>query len=350
MSLTCHLFSLNIYETHFRATVEHKMVKLHSVHREALPLRADLSIAGAHCAFATNSEDVFSAVEPWRCSPLAASSRTFEMDVLLDASLSCERDVKTQTHFRGLHHLVFATIGDHEVFTFDLLRKRVVAAVSEASAVDRDLWNAHWLPITVGVMGTTVGVVPLHSACLSRNGKGLLIAGTSGAGKSTLSVALARRDFSHISDDWTYISRDAGSGHLVAHGFNAPIKLLPDAVRHFPEFGVRTPKMWFNGELAFEIEHEAICPDDRTLTTRPHWLIFLERSASPGCDFSPCTSAVANEFFESSAERLPDQLPEASAMRSDMIRAVSNCACWRLRTGESPQVTAEAISRFCEAN
>jgi hypothetical protein len=348
MSPTCHLFALNIYETQFRATVEHKMAKLHLVNRAALPLRADLSIAGAHCAFATNSEDILAAVEPWRCPAVASSSRTFEMDVMFDASLPCERDVKTQTHFRGLHHLVFAAVGNHEVFAFDLLRRRVTAAVSEASAVDRELWNAHWLPITVGVMGLTVGVVPLHSACLSRNGKGLLIAGTSGAGKSTLSVALAQRDFSHISDDWTYISRDAGD--LVAHGINAPVKLLPDAVRHFPELGVRTPKMWFNGELAFEIEHAAICPDNRARTTRPHWLIFLERSALPGCDFSPCSSAVAREFFESSAERFPDQLTDGAAVRSDMIRSISDCACWRLRTGESPQATAEAIGRFCEAN
>lgn len=283
MSPTCHLFALNILETQFRVTVEREMAKLHSVNRDALPLHADLSIAGAHCAFATNSKDILTAVDRWRCSSGEAPSGTFEMNVLCDASLRCEPEVKTQTHFRGLHHVVLATIGSHEVFAFDLLRKRVAGAVSQASASDPEFWNAHWLPITVGVMGATVGVVPLHSACLSRNGKGLLIAGASGAGKSTLSVALAQRNFTHISDDWTYISRAAGN--LVAHGINAPVKLMPDAVRHFPELCVRTPKMWFNGELAFEIEHEAICPPDRELTARPHWLIFLERSSLPGCEF-----------------------------------------------------------------
>jgi hypothetical protein len=348
MSPTCHLFAHSNRQTRFRVTVEQDMAKLHSVNRAVLPLRADLAIAGTHCAFATNSEDILSAVAPWRCSPKEPSSRTFEMNVLLDPSMPCERDVKTQTHFRGLHHMVIVAIGNHEVFAFDLFRRQVTAAVSRASAADQNLWNAHWLPITVGVMGTTVGVVPLHSACVSRNGKGLLIAGASGAGKSTLSVALAQRDFSHISDDWTYISREAGI--LVAHGINAPVKLLPDAVRHFPELSVRTPKMWFNGELAFEIEHEAFCREDRGRTTQPQWLVFLERSSSPGCDFSRSTSAVAHEFFEGSAERFPDQLPDASALRSEMIRSISNCACWRLRSGESPQVTAEAISRFCEAN
>jgi hypothetical protein len=326
----------------------HIVTKLHLINRAALPLRADLLIAGAHCALATNSAEVLRSVSRWRCSSRLPSSRTFEMEVLLDSSLPCNRDVRTQTHFRGLHHLVFATIGTHEVFAFDLLRRRVVGAVSAASASDAIFWNSHWLPITVGVMGTTVGVVPLHSACLERDGEGLLLAGVSGAGKSTLSVALARCGFSFISDDWTYLSQE--EDELVAHGLSAPVKLLPDAIQHFPELKGRTPKTWFNGELAFEVDPEDICRAPAKPNSRPRWLMFLDRSSTPGCDFAPYSTADASEFFEKSAERLPEELPQASAARSAMIRAVANCESWRVRSGESPQATAEAISRFCERN
>jgi hypothetical protein len=324
------------------------VTKLHLINRALLPLHADLLIAGAHCALATNSEEILAAVSRWRCSSRPRSGRTFDMDILLDPSLPREQDVKTQTHFRGLHHLVFATIGTYEVFTFDLMRRRVVGAVSAASASDAQFWNSHWLPITVGVMGTTVGVVPLHSACLERNGQGLLLAGLSGAGKSTLSVALARCGFSLISDDWTYISQEADA--LIAHGLSAPVKLLPDAVQHFPELHGRTPKQWFNGELAFELDPEEICQAAAKSNSHPRWLMLLERGSKSGCDFEPFRAADAREFFEDSAERLPDELPEASATRSAMIRAVTNCECWRVRSGESPQATAEAISRFCERN
>ena len=65
-------------------------------------------------------------------------------------------------------------------------------------------------------MGTTVGVMPLHSACLDHDGRGLLLAGNSGAGKSTLTVALARCGFSLISDDWTYISHDTNPAARLA--------------------------------------------------------------------------------------------------------------------------------------
>src|SRR5258708_3882562 len=209
------------------------MAKLHIINRTALPLQTDLLIAGAHCAFATNSEQILASVDRWRCPSRARSNHTFEMNVFLDPSLPSNRDVKTQTHFRGLHHLVFATIGSHELFVFDLSRKQVAGAVSQGSASEPTFWNSHWLPITVGLMGTTVGVIPLHSACLDLDGKALLIAGVSGAGKSTLSVALARSGFSLVSDDWTYISQEADG--LTAHGINAPVKLLPDAIQHFPE-------------------------------------------------------------------------------------------------------------------
>jgi hypothetical protein len=324
------------------------MARLHIVNRTALPLQADLLIAGAHCAFATNSEQILASVDRWRCASCPRSNRTFEMNVVLDTSLPADRDVRTQTHFRGLHHLVFATIGTHELFVFDLFRKQVAGAVSQASASDPTFWSSHWLPITVGVMGTTVGVVPVHSACLDLDGKALLIAGASGAGKSTLSVALAHCGFSLISDDWTYVSQEAAA--LMVHGIDAPVKLLPDAIQYFPEFSGRTPKTWFNGELAFEIEHEEFCSGSAPLRSRPHWLLFLERRSKSGCSFVPCSAQDAQAFFESSAERLPDQVPEASVARSAVIRSIANCRCWRLRTGESPQVTADAIRQFCERN
>jgi HPr Serine kinase C-terminal domain len=324
------------------------VTRLHIIDRAALPLHAYLRIAGAHCALATNCEEILAATSRWRCEGRPRTDRTFDLNVVVDPSLPAHRDLKTHTHFRGLHHLVFATIGSHEVFVFDLLRRSVAGAVSKASAADPGLWNSHWLPITIGVMGTTVGVVPLHSASLDRNGQSVLLAGVSGAGKSTLSVALAQRGFSLISDDWTYISREENK--LIAHGLGAPVKLLPDAVRHFPELRGRTPITWFNGELAFELTPDEICHAPSKLASRPRWLFFLERDPQPGCSFFPVAASEVRNYFEGSAERLPDQLPSAKAARSATIEAIANCPSWRVISGESPQATADAIARFCGRN
>jgi hypothetical protein len=331
----------------FRATVNLVVTKLYTLGSDVLPLHAELLLARVRCILATNSEEVLSCVSHWLSADPSPYSlgQPIHMEILMDSSISRHRSAKP--HFRGLRHMVFATFGAQEVFAFDLLRRSVVGAVSRATARDSSFWNTQLLPIMVGVMGTTVGVVPLHSACLDRDGKGLLIAGMSGAGKSTLSVALAQREFSLVSDDWTYVSKDGNSDDLIASGLSVPVKLLPDAVRHFAELKAFTPKVSLNGELAFEVDPTKVFHSDVKRNSSPHWLIFLERDDRPGCDFIPHSPADAREFYERSAERLPQELPEAAAKRSEIIRSVTSRECFRVRSGESPQKTAEEIDRFC---
>jgi hypothetical protein len=321
--------------------------RFHNIAHDVLPLRAELSLAGVRCRLATNSKEILSCVSHW-FSALRypyPSEQPIDMEVLVDSSIN--HDPWAKAHFRGLRHLVFASFGTQEVFTFDLLRRRVIGAVSLTTASDSSFWNTRLLPIIVGVMGTTVGVVPLHSACLDRDGKGLLIAGLSGAGKSTLSVALAQREFSLVSDDWTYVSKDGNKDGLIASGLSVPVKLLPDAVQHFPELKALTPKESLNGELAFEVDATQVFRSRAKCISRPHWLIFLERDSRPGCDFIPYDPEDARAFYERSAELLPEELPGAAATRSEIIRMVTSGNCFRVRSGELPQRTAEAIDHFC---
>jgi hypothetical protein len=331
----------------FRATVNPMVTRFHNVGPDVLPFHADLSLAGVRCLLATNTREILSCVLP-SFSALRdphPSGQPIKMEVLVDSSIN--RDPSAKAHFRGLRHLVFASFGMQEVFTFDLLRRRVVGAISPATASDSSFWNTRLFPIMVGVMGTTVGVVPLHSACLDRDGKGLLIAGLSGAGKSTLSVALAQREFSLVSDDWTYVSKDGNKDGLIASGLSVPVKLLPDAVQHFAELKAFTPKESLNGELAFEVDATKVFRSHVKFSSRPHWLIFLERDNRSGCDFIPYDPTDARAFYERSAELLPEELAEAAATRSEIIRAVTSGKCFRLRSGELPQRTAEAIDHFC---
>jgi len=330
-----------------RARVNLAVTKIYKIRPDALPLRAELSLAGVHCLLLTNSAELLSSVSRWFSAiryPYP-SGQPVAMEVLVDSSIS--RAPSAKAHFRGLRHLVFASFGAEEVFSFDLLRRRVIGAVSPATASDSSFWNTQLLPIMVGVMGTTVGVVPLHSACLDRDGRGLLIAGLSGAGKSTLSVALAQRGFSLVSDDWTYVSKDKERDELIASGLSVPVKLLPDASEHFSELKAFTPKVSLNGELAFEVDAAKVFRSHVKCISRPHWLMFLERDPRPGCDFIPYSTTDARAFYERSAELLPEELPEAAANRSEIIRTVTSRKCFRVRSGESPQKTAEAIDRFC---
>jgi HPr Serine kinase C-terminal domain len=310
--------------------------------RQTLPFRTDFLIAGTQCLLATNSHEILQAAAHWRSPANHAAVSSFEMEVIVDPDM--DGNSEQPAHFRGNRHLVFGILPPRSFVAYDLLRRRVHAVLSPAAASDRSFWNKLLLPITIGVLGTTIGVVPLHCACLHRHGNGVLVAGVSGAGKSTLATALAHRGFAFISDDWAYVSK-TNSG-LLAHGLSFPIKLLPDAERFFPELRALTPKSTLNGEVAYELDPTQSSAFDVKMSTHPRNIFFLERVSAGGCRMIPCRAEFVRDFFEQNAERLPDELPEAKALRSNVIQLLSACRSWILRTSENPQRTAAALDAF----
>jgi hypothetical protein len=318
------------------------MTTTYAFSEKTLPFRTDFRFAGAQCFLATNSHQVLRAAEKWRGSSLYEQTDSFEMELIVDANVS--RGVSPGGHFRGLRHLVFASLPQRGFLVYDLLRKRVHGVLSAVAMDDGEFWGSLLLPMTIGVMGTTMGVAPLHCACLDRDGNALLVAGVSGAGKSTLTAALGQRGFAVVSDDWTYVSKPKCA--LVAHGLGAPIKLLPDAAHFFSELRGCAVRRTLNGEIAYQIEPRQTMGLEVKNTSRPRWILFLERDDKPGCGITACRREYVVEFFERSGERLPEELANAKRTRTRIIQQLSECPAWILRTGESPQVTAEAIDQF----
>jgi len=342
LSLACHFFFHRDFTASFRVTVIHIVTLTLAFNPITLPLRAEFPLAGARCLLSTNSRELFRLALPWQSLRSATHARSFLMQIIEDtSSFSIPHAL---SHFRGLRHLVFAVMEPGGFLSFDLLRRRVMGILSPAAATDPGFWNSRLLPISIGVLGTTLGLAPLHCACLDRHGAGLLVAGNSGAGKSTLTAALAERGFAVVSDDWTYASTFHGT--LVAHGLFAPVKLLPDAVRFFPVLCDSTICKSLNGEFAYEVDPSKLFHSQWKASSVPKWLLFLERTSMPGCRFIPCPPSQVPRFFEQNAEKLPAELPEAARTRSAIIQRLSSCKSWILRTGDDPIRTAAAIDAF----
>jgi hypothetical protein len=301
----------------------------------------ELCFAGAACDLRTNSSELAGALEGLSISTGDAVSRGFSMRIVVDELLD---EAAGEPHFRGLHHVVTASFGKSNVFVFDILRRSLVASVSAAVARDSRFWKEKMIPITLGVLGSAMGLVPVHCACLELDGEGLLIAGVSGAGKSTLSVALSKVGFNYVSDDWTYISRVPDG--IVAHGTSAPVKLLPDAVEHFRSLQKHCLQRSMNGELAYEVDIAEAFGARVERACEPRWLIFLERTQEAGAVFAPISSAEARSYVNSSVERLPPQLYEAVAMRQQTIECVASLPSWRFRYGGTPQFAAKELQEF----
>ncbi len=301
----------------------------------------ELHFGGVVCDARSNSAELLSLLSQLSVSEANFGLNRFRMRVVVNESSG---EAIGKPHFRGMHHLVTASFGERNVFVFDILRRTISASISVEAAREIRFWKEKLFPISLGILGAAVGVVPMHCACLESGGDGLLVAGSSGAGKSTLSVALAQNGFNYVSDDWTYMSRLDGS--LVAHGTAAPVKLLPDAANHFPSLKSQSLQTSMNGELAYELNIAETFNAHVEKTCEPRWLVFLERITQPRVEFDSVPSSKARLYLTSSVERLPSQLSEAAARRDLVIESVSRLPCWLLRYGESPQLVAKHLRQF----
>jgi hypothetical protein len=312
-----------------------------SIDQADLRYSMELCFAGAACDLRTNSADLARVLEGLSFSTSDNLSGGFRMRIVVD---ELSNEVAGEPHFRGMRHIVTATFGGSNIFVFDILRRTLSACVSAAIARDDLFWKEKLIPISLGVLGSAMGLVPVHCACLELDGDGLLIAGVSGAGKSTLSVALSEDGFNYVSDDWTYISRSRDG--IVAHGTSAPVKLLPDAVNHFRSLKSQRLRKSMNGELAYELDIAEVFGARVERTCEPRWIVFLERLGEPGAVFTRMSSAEAKKYVNSSVEKLPAQLHKAVAKRMQTIERVAKLPSWRFRYGGAPEFAAKELRRF----
>jgi hypothetical protein len=312
-----------------------------SVDPTILAYGKELHFAGVACDLVTNSIELRALLNELSYTAVIPTGSRFSMRIRVNESSTQPIE---SPHFRGLRHVVTASFGIGNLFIFDILRCRVSASISAIAAKDVRFWREKLIPISLGVLGAAMGLVPMHCACLEKDGDGLLIAGLSGAGKSTLSVALSQNGFSYVSDDWTYMSRQSTS--LLAFGTAAPVKLLPDATNHFPNLARYDLQRSMNGELAYEVDITEAFSVHVEKACEPRWLIFLERTSYSEVQFVPVASDLARSYLDSSVERLPIELSEASAMRDLTLDVISGLPCWRLRYGGTPQIAAEHLGVF----
>lgn len=310
-----------------------------------LPFTAQFLAAGSVWQVSSNSPEIFEVMGE-AFQPLDRSGSPVDLDIAfrVDPSLG-EAPPWPQPYFRGLEHMVYAAYGPGTSMLVDLQTPRVIGLFSKAMAQDSNYWRRVLLPVLLGIVGHAISVTPLHCGCLVKNGCGLLLAGDSGVGKSTLTLCLSLKGFAYLSDDCTYFSRS--DSHLRAWGLPVPIKLLPDAVKYFPQLPVVEAIPSLNGEVAIHLDPETIGVK-RSPRCEPRWLVFIERTDESGMAFTQITSKEAASRFISSLETLPECISGQRDHQLATINAVVDRECWVLRHGAAPYAVAHRLQEFCE--
>src|SRR5215468_4353287 len=245
---------------------------------------------------------------------------------------------RTKPYFRGLGHLVFAGLDEKNSLLINLRDRSAAGRFTPQLANDSQFWKTILFPSLLTIFGPTVGVTPLHCACVSWNGSGLLLAGGSGSGKSTLSLALAQAGFDFLSDDRTLIGER--NGKILAWPLSPEMKHSASAAAHFPALkDIDHHEIW-KGEPVFRFDPVETFGVRRAECCEPSWIVFLERQSDPGF-------ALEEIDPEEAARRLRKGLLRdthtATARELQTIDLLSRGRCRMLRYGGNPHTVAGAL-------
>lgn len=202
--------------------------------------------------------------------------------------------------------LVTAVADENNYSIVNLERNRVQTVISRAT-LKYGLYVKYFFFGMPGCCIATRFTTPAHAACVSLDGRGILLCGDSGAGKSTLSYACARSGWTYICDDGFYL-KNCGSDGRVGTGDCHHVRFRPSAAELFPEVqGLDiTPRA--TGKPSIELSTAPMSHVTRAQSTHIDFIVFLNRRAGERPELRPYRADVARQWMRQGLYGLPESL------------------------------------------
>jgi hypothetical protein len=252
-----------------------------------LPLRKHFYPLGYSVEIITNERDVLTAAEE-SFRHLQQSRESISLQVRIGVrrleGASCPPE-PTRREYNHLYSLV--ADADNQAL-LDLATGANFTWLTTAATYNKLYIRYNFLEKVVYLLLGAMVVTDLHAACVSKNGKGILLCGDSGAGKSTLAYACARSGWTYTSDDTSYLINDSETPRVIGHCHRA--RFRPTAICLFPELEGRALTPRVEGKPSIEVPISDLPVERRAPEATVDYIVFLNRR--PG--------AVAN------LTRLPD--------------------------------------------
>jgi hypothetical protein len=289
-----------------------------------MPLRAVFYPLGFAFEIITNSQAVLDAAkESWGHAKQRDSGPTLQLRIGVTAGGS--RNLPSAPVVRGQQHLVSIVADAHNQAICDLKTGFAFAWLTEDALWDRGYARYHFIEAIALILISTSYATPIHAACVSRHGRGVLLCGESGAGKSTLAYACARSGWTFTSDDSSYLRHNARELRVV--GNSHQLRFRPSARDLFPEIRDRgiTPRA--EGKPSIEVptaELPGIVTADETLV---HHIIFLNRVATAHAELRSLPKEAAQQYFQQYLQ-LPGKIRER---QSEALKSISTADVYELR-------------------
>src|ERR1700678_1182130 len=215
-----------------------------------LPLRRTFYPLGFAVEIITNDPDVLEAAEEsfgHRRLRRGHAALQVRIGISEGGSSKCPPE-PTRREYNHLYSLV--ADGDNQAL-LDLKTCTGFVWLKKSALNNRLYFRYNFLEKVVYLLLGASAVTDIHAACISKNGKGILLCGDSGAGKSTLAYACARAGWTYTSDDTSYLINGSDVPRVIGHSHR--LRFRPAAKDLFPELASRevTPRM--EGKPSIEI-------------------------------------------------------------------------------------------------
>jgi len=181
----------------------------------------------------------------------------------------------SQIEYRGRQHL-FSITCDAQNFAVADLRSGVgYAWITNGVAATPDWIRHRFLEAIIYSALVQDKLTPIHSSCIARRGRGLLLCAPPGTGKSSLAYACAQRGWTFVTDDAAYLVN--GNTDDTVLGKPGSMRFKGSGASLFPELNQHRSVADLHGEPHFEIAAPELPQFERAGECRVQHVVFLER-------------------------------------------------------------------------
>jgi hypothetical protein len=260
-----------------------------------LPLRRIFYPLGFAVEIITNDADVLDAAAE------SFGHRSFcrgeaVLQVRVGVSEGELQDCPPEPARREYSHLYSLVANRDNQALLDLQTCANFAWLTRSAVRNRSYFRYNFLEKVVYLLLGASVVTDVHAACVSKNGKGILLCGDSGAGKSTLAYACARAGWTYTSDDTCYLINDSFVPRVIGHSHRA--RFRPAAKLLFPELQDRelTPRM--EGKPSIEVPISELPVSSTANEATVDAIVYLRRHPSATGTLVPLPRGTATQRMQ----------------------------------------------------
>jgi hypothetical protein len=204
------------------------------------------------------------------------SRNSVTLQIRIGVSQEGSSECPSEPTRREYNHLYSLVADVHNQALLDLRSLINFTWVTKAAVRNRLYLRYNFIEKAVYLLLGASAVTDLHAACVSNNGKGILLIGDSGAGKSTLAYACARAGWTFTSDDTSYLINDSKVPRVIGHSHRA--RFRPPAKELFPELQhfALTPRI--EGKPSIEVPVSELPIENTAAEANVDLIVYLNRS------------------------------------------------------------------------